>query len=198
MKKHFYRTVCLSVAVVIIGSLIFAFASGNYSIATPASTSQVTNNVTGSEAPSTQNGTSVSNLALQAECATYAHSYFVQNGYKLTDGFTYQNHYSEKLDKCFILISSAPDYNSNPDGNITIDVYDAVEGKHYAEFDGWLMCNSSDGNCQLASGGIWYDGNDRRNPPDVREGFGGLQYGGVGDQNTEAKFLNDVQYFMAS
>ena len=74
-----------------------------------------------------------------------------------------------------------------------------LEGKLYAEYDGYAICISGDNHCLLNSGSIWFDANTSRNPPDVRVGFGGLMYGGVGSGDTEREFIVATdKYFMSN
>lgn len=142
---------------------------------------------------------------LQQNCATSAAKYFVNNegeNNTPTVATSYKNHFDLKLNKCFILVTS---YIANDDF-LAIDLYDAVEGAHYATFNGHQICDpttltiiSYDTNkCQFDSGSIWFDGNDTKNPPDYRAGFGGLKYGGVGDENTLPQFLAHIQPFMTN
>jgi len=142
-----------------------------------------------------------SSLELQAKCADMAKKYFTDKGYKGSDGFDYTNHYNQRLSKCFILISS---YTANDDF-LTYDLYDALEGKHYAMYIGHNNCNltalSATGDnlkkCQLDSGSIWFDGNDTKNPADFHVGFQGIAVGpGTGDENTQKQFMDRVQQFI--
>lgn len=143
-------------------------------------------------------------LELQAKCSDMAKNYFVGRGYKDGDGFTfdYINHFNAKLNKCFIQISS---YSPNDDARF-IDVYDAVEGKHYASYNGHNICdpailamtNTNLNKCRVDSGNIWLDGNDTKSPPDIQVGFQGLLNGpGEGDKDTQKQFLARIQSFMS-
>ncbi|MCX6763153.1 MAG: hypothetical protein NTZ97_00235 [Candidatus Moranbacteria bacterium] len=141
----------------------------------------------------------INNLDLQAKCSDMASKYFISKGYKTSDGFDYKNHYNSKLNKCFILISTSSDNN-----NLFIDLYDAVEGKHYASYLGHFNCDpvvlsmtNDSKKCQLDSGNIWNDGNDTRSPADITVGFRGLMNGdSSGDENTKKQFMDAVQPFM--
>ena len=136
------------------------------------------------------------NLDLQSKCAEMASKYFINKGYKNTDGFDYQNHFNPKLDKCFILITS-----NTTDNSLFIDLYDALEGKHYASFYGHSLCidyvNNNKNKCTMDGGSVWLDGNDTKNPADVMVGFRGLKNGGgTGDENTQKQFMDSIQTFM--
>lgn len=150
---------------------------------------------------STQKTTQQSDLELQAKCADYAKQYFNSKGYKNNDGFDYKNHFNSRLNKCFIFISS---YDANSDF-ASMDLYDALEGTHYATYNGHSICDptvlSASGanpkKCLVDSGSIWFDGNDTKNPADFTVGFRGLQNGGgSGDENTQKIFMEHVQAFM--
>lgn len=133
-------------------------------------------------------------MDLQSKCADMAGKFFSSKGYKSSEGFDYKNHYNSKQNKCFILISYG-DINTN---SIALDLYDALEGKHYAEFYGHApaLCIFDANKCKLDVGNIWYDGNDTRNP-DVQIGFQGLMNGGgTGDKDTETQFMDKIQPFM--
>lgn len=146
-------------------------------------------------------------LTAQANCAELAHRNLVAHGFKQEDGpngdtVNYENHFNSKLRKCFVLVRS---YSPNDDF-LTIDLYDAVEAKHYATFNGHSSCDpevlaisgQNPKKCDLDSGQIWFDGNDAKNPADFTVGFRGLRYGGgSGDATTQKTFLDHVQPFMS-
>ena len=71
-------------------------------------------------------------LDLQAKCAEQARKTFVQSGFKPTDGAVYENHYSTKLNKCFVHVQNTTTQAT------TIwthrNVYDAFEGKPYGTY----------------------------------------------------------------
>jgi len=145
-----------------------------------------------------------SDLALQTQCADRAAVFYKQGGYeKDTQGFSsfYTNHWNKKLGKCFIQITST---SLNNDGFVTMDLFDAFEGKHYAVYMGHNSCDPASlvvlGKpklCQLDSGSVWLDGNDTRNPADYHVGFEGIANGpGTGDENTQKQFLDHIQHFM--
>jgi hypothetical protein len=74
-----------------------------------------------------------SSLELQAKCARQAATAFTTSGLK--GPFAgYVNHYSEKLDKCFVVMNET-DSRSTP-GSVFISktLSDAFEGKTYGEF----------------------------------------------------------------
>ena len=139
-------------------------------------------------------------ISLQTKCSDMAEKYFVSRDYKSSDGFDYKNHFNSKLNKCFILISF---YDANSDF-LSIDLYDTVEGNHYAMYIGHNSCDpvalsiyNNPKKCQLDSGSIWFDGNDTRNPVDYHVGFQGIAVGSsVGDENTQKQFLDHIQPFM--
>jgi hypothetical protein len=142
----------------------------------------------------------VDDLTLQTKCSDAAGKFFANKGYKINDGFDYKNHFNSKLNKCFILISS---YNANSDF-LSVDLYDAIEGNHYAMYIGHNSCDpaalvvyNDPKKCQLDSGSIWTNGDDTKNPADYHVGFQGYAIGpGVGDQNTQKEFMDHVQLFM--
>jgi|SRR5690242_9004378 hypothetical protein len=139
-------------------------------------------------------------LALQNQCAERAATFYKQNGYADgTQGYAnvYTNHWNGKLSKCFIQINTT----SLNDDFLTIDVFDAMEGKHYAMYMGHNSCDPvmfDPKKCQLDAGHIWLDGNDMRTPADYTIGFQGIAVGpGVGDENTLKQFLTQIQPFMS-
>jgi Tfp pilus assembly protein PilV len=138
-------------------------------------------------------------FALQSKCSDAAAKFFVSNGYKTSDGFDYKNHFNTKLNKCFILVSSYS--NPNSYNNLNIDLYDALEGAHYAEYEGHANCavaaslTNIPKICELDQGNIWFDGNDTRNPADYHIGFS-LSPSSAGDSNTQAQFIDHIQPFM--
>lgn len=145
-----------------------------------------------------QSTKTMDNLSLQTKCSDMAGKYFASKGYKNSDGFDYKNHFNSKLNKCFILISS---YDANSDF-LSVDLYDAVESNHYAQYIGHNICDIGITNnpkkCQLDSGNIWFDGNDTKNPADYHVGFQGIAVGpGVGDENTQKQFLDHIRVFMS-
>lgn len=133
----------------------------------------------------------------QAKCRDDAAKYFSSKNYKNSDGFDYINHYNSKLNRCFILITG----RSLNDNSLFIDLYDAIEGKHYATFNGHVSCidfiTNNTNKCNLDSGSIWFDGNDTKNPADTMVGFRGFKNGGgAGDENTQKQFMDAIQLFM--
>lgn len=138
---------------------------------------------------------------LQAKCATAAEEFFTKNGYrdKSEFSYSYQNHFNSKLNKCFILVSSS----NLKDDSLFIDLYDALENKHYAMYLGHSYCDAtslslinSPKKCQMDAGNIWYDGDDTKKP-DYTVGFRGLlNGGGTGDENTLKQFMEQVKPFM--
>ncbi len=145
------------------------------------------------------------NLTLQTKCADRAAAFYKQGGYGddsqvWTD--SYINHWNNKLSKCFIQITGISLKDS---GFSFIDIFDAFEGKHYATYMGHNICDpvtlavyNDSKKCQLDSGSIWFDGNDVKNPADYQVGFQGIAVGpGIGDENTQKRFMEHVQSFMA-
>jgi hypothetical protein len=115
----------------------------------------------------------------------------------MADNAHLENHYSRRLQKCFARIHEGPSYSESKYGFVSVYVYDPLEGKLYAEYDGFAICITGDNHCSMNTGQIWFDANTSRNPPDVRVGFGGLLYGGVGNEETEHEFINATDnYFM--
>ncbi len=137
-------------------------------------------------------------LAEQTECAAIANRFLVARGWKASDGSDYENHFNLRLNKCFVLVSG---YLPNQDFR-TIDLYDAVEGRHYATYNGHSICDEAitknPKKCAMDSGSLWFDGDDSRTPADFTVGFRGLLYGGgAGDEHTQKAFLDRVRAFMA-
>ena len=137
-------------------------------------------------------------LSLQTQCSEMASKFLSSRGWKPRAGDDYKNHFNSKLKKCFVLVSSY----LPKDDFVTIDLYDAVEGKRYATFNGHQICDvgitKNPKICALDSGSIWFDGNDTRHPADFTVGFRGLLYGGgSGDENTRKTFLDHIQPFMS-
>jgi hypothetical protein len=137
-------------------------------------------------------------LALQTQCAEAAGKFLSSRGWKPGVGDDYKNHFNSKLKKCFVLVSG---YQPNADF-VTVDLYDAVEGRHYATFNGHNICDvaitKDPRKCSVDSGSIWFDGDDSRHPADFVAGFRGLLYGGgSGDATTQKTFLERVQPFMS-
>jgi hypothetical protein len=137
-------------------------------------------------------------LAVQTECAANAQKFLVSRGWKAEEGSSYENHFNSRLNKCFVLVS---EYALNDDFR-TFDLYDGVEGRHYATYNGHDVCNvvitHNPKKCTVDSGSIWFDGDDTRQPSDFTAGFRGLLYGGgAGDENTQKAFLDRVRGFIS-
>jgi hypothetical protein len=136
-------------------------------------------------------------FALQTECAQSATRFLVSRGWKASDGSDYENHFNSRLTRCFVLVSA---YLPNDDFR-TVDVFDAVEGRRYATYNGHNVCDQAitrnPRKCAMDSGAIWFDGNDSRIPPDFTVGFRGLVFGGgAGDERTQKVFLDRIRAFM--
>jgi hypothetical protein len=137
-------------------------------------------------------------LAVQTECAANAHKFLARRGWKADDGSSYDNHFNSRLNKCFVLVS---EYDLKDDFR-TLDLFDAVEGRRYATYNGHNICEviitKNPKKCIVDSGSIWFDGDDSRQPADFTVGFRGLLYGGgAGDENTQKAFLDRVRGFMS-
>jgi hypothetical protein len=133
-------------------------------------------------------------LADQSECAASADKFLVSRGWKPDD---YENHFNSRLNRCFVFVSG---YRPKDDFR-TSDLYDAVEGKRYASYNGHNICDPwitrNPQKCALDSGAIWFDGDDSKRPADFTAGFRGLLYGGgAGDEKTQKVFLDRVRQFM--
>ena len=54
-------------------------------------------------------------------------------------------------------------------------MYDAVEGRHYATYNGHSICNEAitknPKKCAMDSGSLWFDGDDSKTPADFTVGF---------------------------
>lgn len=71
-------------------------------------------------------------LDFQAKCAEQARKAFLQSGFKPTDGADYENHYSTKLNKCFVHVQNTTTHATT--FWIHRNVYDAFEGKPYGTY----------------------------------------------------------------
>lgn len=140
-------------------------------------------------------------LESQEKCANMARRVFAANGGEPNRGgdtnMEFTNHFNSKLNKCFILVSA---YSFKDDFR-SIDLFDAIEGKRYANYIGHNICDVSitrnPRKCMLDGGRIWLDGNDTRTPGDFNVGFRGLAYGGgSGDENTQKQFMDHILPFM--
>jgi hypothetical protein len=143
------------------------------------------------------------NFALQTQCADAAAKYFNNGGYNETStglNFSYDDHFNSQMNKCFVLVFS----NSPNDNYLSVDLYDALGGQNYADFNGYQNCSPLSvsligGNqktkCEMSSGNIWSDGDDTGSST-YHVGFGGLLHGGVGDENTYTQFMAHIQPFM--
>jgi hypothetical protein len=137
-------------------------------------------------------------LSVQMRGSEMAGKFLSSRGWKPVVGDDYKNHFNSKLKKCFVLVSS---YLPNNDFT-TMDLYDAVEGRRYATYNGHNICDVAITNnakkCALDSGSIWFDGNDSRLPADFTISFRGLPHGGgSGDSNIQKTFLERIQPFMS-
>jgi len=75
-----------------------------------------------------------SSIDLQSKCAKQAQEAFKRDGFEWEKGASFSNHYSVKLDKCFVLVESI-DAKTAPGTIFTNKVLsDAFEGKVYAEY----------------------------------------------------------------
>ena len=151
-----------------------------------------------------QASSAASNLALQTQCADAASKYFTSNKGEAIAGInvSYQDHFDSQLNKCFILISS---YAPNDDF-LTIDLYDALGGQHYASFSGHQTCDPAtlaithqDSNkCELDAGNIWANGDDTSSST-YQVGWSGILHGGqTGDWNTLPQFMAHIQPYMSN
>jgi hypothetical protein len=139
-----------------------------------------------------------SDIALKQKCSESAASFYKAGGWlDNSQGVTsfYRNHWNKKIGKCFIQISSA----YMKDNILLIDVYDVLESKRYASYNGHQVCDPrivDTKECMLDSGMIWLDGDDARKTNDYHVGFNGIGNGGVGDANTQSQFLDRIRTFM--
>jgi hypothetical protein len=136
------------------------------------------------------------NFTLQAQCAEMAHKFISSKGWK-PDENNYTNHFNLKLSKCFVLVT----YHKFNGDFSAIDLYDALEGKHYAMYNGHDDCDvaitKEPNKCVFDSGRIWLDGDDSKSPADFIVGFRGTRFGGgAGDETTQKIFLNHIRPFM--
>ena len=103
-------------------------------------------------------------LSLQTQCSEMASKFLSSRRWKASVGGDYRNHFNSKLKKCFVLVSGY----LPKDDFVTIDLYDAVEGRHYATFNGHQICDvaitKNPKKCAVDSGSIWFDGDDTRRP----------------------------------
>ncbi|MFL6446192.1 MAG: hypothetical protein ACJ746_00590 [Bryobacteraceae bacterium] len=133
----------------------------------------------------------------QLQCSEAARKFLPSQGWTPEMGGDYKNHFNSKLGKCFVLASN---YLINEDFE-TIALYDALEGRLYASFNGHRICEigitGKPRKCVLDSGNIWFDGDDDRTPADLVIGFRGSRYGGgAGNEDTRKDFLKAIKPFM--
>lgn len=143
---------------------------------------------------------------LQAKCTNAASTFFAGDrtgdmspSKDSTSNISFENHFNARLGKCFILIRS----DSRTDDTLGLDLWDALEGKHYAMFIGHKDCNLGDLNingtpekCLLDGGGLWYNGDDTATA-DYKVGYGNIVDGrSAGDKNTLPEFIQKVHDFM--
>jgi hypothetical protein len=129
----------------------------------------------------------------QSKCSVMAEKYFNKN-YTDSNGDTvetYINHFNSKLNKCFILAQS---YNIKEDF-LMIDLYDALENKHYGAFIGHDFCDKSSlqlsndlNKCTSDVGVIWFNGDDTISPD--------FKTKDIGDENTKKEFMDKIKPFM--
>jgi hypothetical protein len=134
-------------------------------------------------------------LNSQVRCAEMANTFLSTRGIKVGEG-QYKNHFNTKLRKCFVVMST---YEMNNDF-VSIDLFDAAEGNHYASYNGHNICDvaitHNPRKCAVDAGDIWFNGDDSKRP-DFIAGFRGLLYGGgSGDETTQETFLDHIQPFM--
>jgi hypothetical protein len=74
------------------------------------------------------------NLDLQQKCAAQAHAQYVQSGWGKDPSAGFVNHYNEKMNSCFMVISST-DTKISP-GNVFMNftLVDAFEGKVFGNY----------------------------------------------------------------
>jgi hypothetical protein len=137
---------------------------------------------------------------LQKRCADAAHQFHLdatkdeREDSKLNRW--YENHYNARLNKCFVV-----EYSYSLSDDITlIDLYDALERKHYASYHGRDMCDpraqKDSSHCMSNAGDIWFGGDDQ-SEPDISFGFEGVLNGPrIGDQNTKREFLDAIKPFI--
>jgi len=139
------------------------------------------------------------NLQTQITCAEQAQIFYNSHDKSNDFNYSFENHFNSKQNKCFVLIYA----NNFKDDNLFIDLYDALERKHYAMYLGHNICatttlslTNEPKKCQSDSGVFWFDGIDTKSP-NLTIGFQGLLNGsGVGDENTLKQFIDRVQQFM--
>lgn len=137
-------------------------------------------------------GNSANDFNLQIQCADEAAKYFANEGYGEIHGLSveYKNHFNSKLGKCLILIS-----NFDPGtGTTIINLYDALESKHYAAFFGNnILCYPTAidiKECLGNHGAIWLDGNDGKSPD--------FSIDQSDIKDSQEKFMGYIQSFMSN
>lgn len=128
-------------------------------------------------------------IDLNIQCAKQAKTFY--DWYSedaVTSSLAYENHFNKKLNKCFILVYGAPSASDIAN----IDLYDAVEKKHYAMYLGHNYCSKSSlfvennlKKCEFDSGSIWSNGIDSTEPDIITKQPGGEQ--------TKTEFFNLIQ-----
>jgi hypothetical protein len=135
---------------------------------------------------------------LQKRCAAAAHQFHLDATKEEDPQLNrwYENHYNARLNKCFVV-----EYSYSLSGDIIlIDLYDALERKHYASYNGRDLCDprvqKDLSHCVFNAGDIWFGGDDQ-SKPDISFGFEGVLNGPrIGDQNTKREFLDAIKPFM--
>jgi len=83
---------------------------------------------------SAQRLSAAASFDFQERCAKQAREQFHQLGFDKREMTGFTNHYNEKLNRCFMLVDST-DVKTNPGAMwITLELFDAFEGKELATF----------------------------------------------------------------
>ena len=149
-------------------------------------------------------GNALTPVTAQIQCADaarnfYLHIYKGESNVGAEWNYWYESHFNNRLNRCFIAIYA----NHLPDDFFTMDLFDAIEKKHFAEYIGHGYCNAAflaeikhPKRCALDSGVVWLHGDDQENP-DMHFGYEGTLNGpGLGGPDTKQEFLRAVQPFL--
>jgi hypothetical protein len=149
-------------------------------------------------------GNPLTSISEQQQCADAARNFYLHIYKANADvgtgwNYWYENHFNNRLNRCFIAI-----YASHlTDDFFMMDLFDAIENKHFAEYIGHGNCSAAvlsamknPKKCAFDSGKIWLHGDDQEES-DLHFGFEGTLNGsGTGDSNTKMEFMRGVQPFL--
>ena len=104
-------------------------------------------------------------FSLQTKCANAARQLFHDYDPNQNANAYFEAHYSVTLQKCFVRIYNILTDSKDGSSFSEIEIYDALERKKHAEFNGDQSCLKETNSCWMNSGSIWFDANTQRSPP---------------------------------